>query len=249
MSLVSAGEINCGDPNRFAITRWSVVLSAGDGLSPDGSQAREKLCRIYWPPLYNYVRRQGYSPEDAQDLTQSFFAKCLEKGFFARANPEKGRFRSFLLTALRQFLLDQRDRERTIKRGGGVPLISLDQTAAEERFFAVTQADVPSEQLFDRRWATSILSSARERLRHECSASGKASLYEQLHLLGESSDAPLSCAEMAARVGMTNSALKTAVSRLRQRYGQLVRDEIAQTVTDPAEVDSEIRYLLTVIGA
>jgi len=249
MSLLTEPGPNGLDQNRFAMTHWSVVLSAGDPRSPDASQAREKLCRIYWPPLYNFIRRHGYNPEDAQDLTQAFFAKSLEKDFFARANPEKGRFRSFLLTALRQFLLDERDRARTAKRGGGVPLISLDQTAFEEKFLAATDPSLAGDQLFDRRWAAAILESARSLLREECAASGKAALINQLDLISERRDKTATYADLAARDGVTVSAVKSAVSRLRQRYGELVREEIAQTVTDPADVESEIRYLLTVIGA
>jgi DNA-directed RNA polymerase specialized sigma24 family protein len=249
MSLLTEPGTEGAEQHRFAVTHWSVVLSAGDPQSPGATQAREKLCRVYWPPLYNFVRRQGYNSEDAQDLTQAFFAKSFEKDFFGRANPEKGRFRSFLLTALHQFVLDQRERARTAKRGGGAPLISLDQTAVEEKFLASTGADVPGDQLFDRRWAMAILDAARARLREECIAFGKARLFEQLDLPGKSRDKAMTYADLAARDGQTVSAVKSAVSRLRQRYGELVREEIAQTVADPADVDSEIRYLLTVIGS
>src|SRR5262249_28469295 len=146
------------------------------------SAALEKLCRTYWPPLYSYVRRQGYSPEDSQDLTQAFFAKLLAKNFWARADPQKGRFRSFLLTALRQFLTDQRDRARTAKRGGGVLPISFDEYAGQERFLEGLGHNLTSQQHFDRQWASTVLEQARARLRQECIASGKSELYDRVNL-------------------------------------------------------------------
>src|SRR4051812_42820568 len=148
------------NPQWFATTHWSVVLSAGELNSVKGSQALEKLCRAYWPPIYSYVRRMGYRTEDAQDLTQAFFAKLLEKNFWARANPEKGRFRSFLLVVLRQFLADERDRARTAKRGGGAPLISLDEGIVEGEFLKADQ-NLSGEQQFDGQWASTVLNQAR----------------------------------------------------------------------------------------
>lgn len=224
-------------------------MSTGQPDSTRAAEAREKLCRSYWPPLYSYVRRQGHAPEDAKDLTQAFFAKLLEKDFWARADPQKGRFRSFLLTALRQFLLDHRDYVRTAKRGGGVPLISLDESAVEEKFLAAQNPDVSSERHFDRRWANAVLDAARARLRDECVASGKTSLYDRVNLLGEAHDRPVTYADIAAELGVSVSAIKSAVSRMRQRYGELVREEVAQTVPNPADIDAEIGYLLTVVSS
>jgi RNA polymerase sigma-70 factor (ECF subfamily) len=235
------------DRQWFATTHWSVVLSSGRSDSSRASEALEKLCRTYWPPLYSYVRRQGYGPEDAQDLTQAFFAKLLEKNFWVRADPQKGRFRSFLLTALRQFLADQRDRARTAKRGGGVPLISIDEQTGEGQFLAGLDHNLTGEQQFDRQWASTILEHARARLHQECVASGKSALYDRVNLLGEGEkSAPY--ADIARELGMSVSAIKSAVLRLRERYGELVREEVAHTVSSPAEVNAEIGYLLSVIA-
>jgi RNA polymerase sigma-70 factor (ECF subfamily) len=233
----------------FATTHWSVVLSTAQSNASQASEALEKLCRTYWPPLYSYVRRQGYGPEDAQDLTQAFFAKLLEKNFWARADPQKGRFRSFLLTALRQFLADERDRARAAKRGGGAALISFDEQVGEEHFLEGLDHKLSPEQQFDKQWASTVLKQARARLRQECIASGKSDLYDRINLLGDQDERPDTYADIAQQLGMSVSAIKSAVSRLRARYGELVREEVANTVSSPAEVDAEIRHLLSVIGA
>jgi len=232
----------------FATTHWSVVLRAGDAQALHASQALEKLCRTYWPPLYSYVRHQGFRPEDAQDLTQAFFAKLLEKNFWARANPEKGRFRSFLLTALRHFVNDERDRARTAKRGGGVSFIPFDEGTGEEHFFKGLNPNLNSEQQYDRQWAATVLEQARAKLRQECIASGKSELYDRVNLLSDQPEKADSYADVARQLGMSVSAIKSAVSRLRARYGALVREEVAHTVFSPAELDAEIAYLLSVVG-
>ncbi len=235
-------------PEWFATTHWSVVLSAGKKNLSQASEALEKLCRTYWPPLYSYVRRQGHGAEDAQDLTQAFFAKLLEKNFWARADRKKGQFRNFLLTALRQFLSDERDRARAAKRGGGVPLISIDEEAVEEKFLEGLDQNLSGEQQFDRQWARAVLDQARARLRKECVDSGKSAFYERVNLLGDKEEGAATYSKIAEDVGMSVSALKSAVSRLRERYAELVREEVAQTVSSTAEVDAEIGYLLSVIG-
>ena len=237
------------DHQWFATTHWSVVLSTVQSDSAQASEAIEKLCRAYWPPLYSFVRRQGSGPEDAKDLTQAFFVKLLEKNFWARADPQKGRFRSFLLKALSQFLADQRDRARTAKRGGGVPLISLDEHTGEEGFLAGLDQNLSAEQQFDRQWAATVLEQARSRLREECAASGKSGLYDRVSLLGGKNEGAASYAVVAQELGMSVTAIKSAVSRLRERYGELVREEVAHTVSSPAEIDAEVRHLLSVIGA
>ena len=236
-------------PQWFATTHWSVVLSAAEKDSLQASAALEKLCRTYWPPLYTYIRRQGHRQEDAQDLTQAFFAKLLEKNFWARADPQKGRFRSFLLTALRHFLADERDRARTAKRGGGAPLISFDDTAVEEKFLKGSDEQLNGEHQFDRQWARAVLDQARARLRQECVASGKSELYDRVNLLGGKQERSVTYVDIAAELGMSVSGVKSAVSRLRERYAELVREEVAQTVSSPTDVDAEIGYLLSVIGA
>ena len=244
------GQSNTGATSErhwFATTHWSVVLSAGNIQASQASEALEKLCRTYWPPLYNYVRHQGYGPEDAQDLTQAFFAKLLEKNFWARADPQKGRFRSFLLTALRHFVNDERDRARTAKRGGGVSFISFDEGSGEGPSFKL-DSNLSSEQQFDRQWAATVLEQARAKLREECIASGKSELYERVNLLSDQPEKAATYADVARQLGMSVSAIKSAVSRLRARYGALVREEVANTVFSPAELDAEIAYLLSVVG-
>src|SRR5436190_11576899 len=184
-------------PQWFATTHWSVVLSAAEKDSLQASAALEKLCRTYWPPLYTYIRRQGHRQEDAQDLTQAFFAKLLEKNFWARADPQKGRFRSFLLTALRHFLADERDRARTAKRGGGVALLSLDEQLGGEHVLEGLDQSLSSEQQFDRQWASAVLEQARAKLRQECIASGKSGLYDRVNLLDDKPEKSLAYAEVA----------------------------------------------------
>jgi RNA polymerase sigma factor (sigma-70 family) len=244
-----SGSSATSDHQWFATTHWSVVLSTAQSNSTQASEAIEKLCRAYWPPLYSYVRRQGSGPEDAKDLTQAFFAKLLEKNFWARADPEKGRFRSFLLKALSQFLADQRDRARTAKRGGGVPLISLDEHSGEERFLEGLDQNLSGEQQFDRQWAATVLEHARTKLRQECIASGKSGLYDRISLVGGPNESAVPHMVIAQELGMSVSAVKSAVSRLRKRYGELVRQEVAHTVSSPSEIAAEIRHLLSVIGA
>jgi RNA polymerase sigma-70 factor (ECF subfamily) len=243
----SAGSAT-SDRQWFATTHWSVVLSSGQINSSRASEALEKLCRTYWPPLYSYVRRQGFGLEEAQDLTQAFFAKLLEKNFWARADPQKGRFRSFLLTALRHFLADQRDRAQTAKRGGGVSLISFDERSGEECFLEGLDPHLSGEQQFDRQWASAVLGQARSRLHQECIASGKSGLYDRVSLVDDKNENSMPYAVVAQELGMSVGAVKSAVSRLRQRYGELVRQEVAHTVSSPAEIEAEIRHLLAVIG-
>lgn len=173
----------------------------------------------------------------------------LEKNFWARADPQKGRFRSFLLTALRQFLADQRDRARTTKRGGGISLISFDEQAGEGQFLERLDQNLTCEQQFDRQWASTVLEQARARLRHECIAAGKSALYDRLNLVGDEHERPVTYADIAPQLGMSVSAIKSAVLRLRRHYGELVRQEIAQTVSNPVELKAEIGHLLSVISA
>src|SRR5688572_16080539 len=218
-------------PRCFATTSWSKLIVPND--SPGASEALEKLCRTYWPPLYGYIRRLGHGPEEAEDLTQAFFAKLLQKNFWARADREKGRFRNFLLKALRNFLADERDRARTAKRGGGQSILSLDEHASEERYLEGLSQNVSAEQQFDRQWAATILEQARSKLRQECAASGKLGLYDRVSLIDGQNESAVSHAVIAQELGMTISAIKSAISRLRARYGELVRQEIAKTVSNP----------------
>jgi DNA-directed RNA polymerase specialized sigma24 family protein len=232
----------------FATTHWSVVLAAGRGESPRAAEALEQLCGTYWYPLYACVRRQGYGPDDAEDLTQEFFARLLASDYLARADPHSGKFRSFLLTGLKRFLCDQWDKAHRLKRGGGQRVISFDQQSAEERYRLEPTDQLTPERLFERSWAATLLERAAARLRDEYLAAGKAELFHQLTEFRLDVPEQRAYATVAAELGLGESALKSAIHRLRQRHLQLVRDEIAQTVAEPAEVDEEIRYLLGVIS-
>lgn len=232
----------------FATTHWSVVLAAGHGESSQAAEALERLCGTYWYPLYAYVRRQGNSPEDAQDVTQEFFARLLAKDYLARADPAEGKFRSFLLTGLKRLLWDEWDKSRRLKRGGGQKIISFDEKTAEDRYQLEPVDQVTPEVLFERSWTATLLERAATRLREEYRAAGRAELHEQLTEFQLDGAQERTYAEVAAQLGLSQSAVKSAIRRLRQRHLELVRAEIAQTVANPAEVDEEIRHLLGVIG-
>lgn len=232
----------------FATTHWSVVLAAGQSDDAQASAALEQLCRTYWYPLYAYVRRQGRSPEDAQDLTQDFFAHLLAKGFLRGAVPERGKFRSFLLTSLRHFLVDQHRRADAAKRGGGHRTLSLDAGQAEERFRLEPQHELTPEKRYEREWAMTLLDRAQSRLREEYSAAGKADLYERLRRFPLTEKSDRSFQQAASELAMTVSALKSVVHRLRARYRQLVREEVAHTVADPAELNEEARHLIAAVS-
>ena len=237
-----------GDANpTFSTTHWSVVLEAGRGDSPEAAQALERLCAAYWYPLYAYIRRQGHGPDDAQDLVQEFFARFLEKGYLRYADRNRGRFRSFLLTSLKNFLINDWLKENREKRGGRRQILSLDEVMAESRLAGEPATEQPPDALYDRRWAAVLLERAMARLREEFEKSGKRELFDRLKgfVWGEKSG--LSFAVMAEELGMTEGAVKVAVHRLRQRYGEVLRREIAQTVATPAEVDEELRYLVSII--
>jgi RNA polymerase sigma factor (sigma-70 family) len=231
----------------FATTHWSAVLAAGQNSDPQASLALEQLCRTYWYPLYLFVRRRGCGPEDAQDLTQAFFAHLLSKEFLRGVAPEKGRFRSFLLACLKNFLVDEWEKTRTEKRGGPT-LDVLDLHQAEQRYQVEPSAEATPEAFYDRRWAMDLLHHVLERLRAEVTADHKDSFFRHVQpcLLGE----PLSetYAQLGARLGISETAVKVSVHRLRLRYRELLRQEIAHTVSEPAEVESEMRYLCQVVS-
>ena len=234
-------------PGVFATTHWSVVLAAGQKDSPDTAAALERLCRSYWYPLYAYVRRRGSAPEDAQDLTQSFFARLLERDLLSLASPQRGRFRSFLLTTLQNFLADEHDRAVAHKRGAGQPLISLDALDGEARYALEPTDDVSPDKLFERRWATTVLEQAWTRLETEYTAEGKTDLFRELRRFNSAQENAPGYAEAAGNLGLPENTVKSLVHRMRRRYRALLRAEIAHTVADPAEIDEEIRYLLRVL--
>ncbi len=227
----------------FATTHWSVVLNAADSASPGAQEALEKLCRTFWYPLYAYVRRRGYEAHDAEDLTQSFFARLLEKDYVKRADRTRGKFRTFLLTSLQRFLADEWDRARRLKRGGGQPFISFDALTAEERYKLEPVDTFDADRLFDRRWATTLLDQALRQLEHEQSERNRGEHFQQLRPFLTGEGAGNSYEEAAQRLGMTVTAARMAVSRLRERYRELLRAEILQTVTDPLAAEEEFQSL------
>ena len=232
-------------PSQFPTTRWTLVVAAGDPQRKEARSALVFLCENYWYPLYAYLRRRGYPADQAQDLTQEFFIRLLEGRYLDRADPEKGRFRSFLLTSLKFFVADEEDRHRARKRGGGM-VVPLEFPSGEERYQREPAHDETPERIFERRWALSMLDRVVERLRNEFVHHGRAEHFERLKmfLLGQS-DAPY--AELAREMNTSEGALKVAIHRLRKRYRELFRQEIADTVADPAEVESELRYLAAVL--
>ncbi len=231
----------------FRTTHWSVVLSAGDSDSPLASQALAEFCRLYWYPLYAYVRRRGYDPATSKDLTQEFFAHVLEKRLLAELDPGRGKFRSWLLGVMNHFLAHEWAKARAQKRGGGQLLFSLDQQGAEERYRMEPVEHCTPETLFDRRWALALLEEAAARLRQEFERAGKGELYAGIKGFVSMSDAEVTYQQVAEQLHLTPSAVKSAVHRLRQRYQELVRSEIARTVGGSAEVDQELSDLLAAI--
>jgi RNA polymerase sigma-70 factor (ECF subfamily) len=234
---------------QFATTRWSLVLAAGQRSSPQSSAALATLCENYWYPLYAYVRRRGHGADEAQDFTQAFFARLLEKNDLAAADPGRGRFRSFLLTSLKHFLANEWDRNRAQKRGGCRSVLSIDFGTAEERYRAEPAHDLTPEKIFERRWALVLLENVLARLHDESAQAGKADSFDRLKgfLTGEQS--AVTYGQLAAELNMSEGALKVAVHRLRRRYRELLRAEIEETVADPQEIDQEIRDLFSALGS
>ncbi|HWX19840.1 MAG TPA: sigma-70 family RNA polymerase sigma factor [Candidatus Binatia bacterium] len=232
---------------QFNTTHWSVVLLAGQNESQQGAEALEKLCRTYWPPLYGFIRRQGYGPEDAQDLTQKFFALLLERKDFGAVDPRKGKFRTFLLTSLTHFLANERDWSKAAKRGGGQQIISLNALESEQRYGSEPSVNVSPDKLFDLRWATTVLEEALRKLQAEMTAGGKSRQFEQLklYLTDEPGEGDYTAA--GVQLAMSSQAVAVAVHRLRNRYRELVRTEVAQTVANPLETDEEMRHLHEVL--
>ncbi len=236
------------DRRRFATTRWSQVLAAGRPNAGESREALSRLCESYWYPLYAYVRRWGYDAEQAQDLTQEFFARLLEKRYLRAADPARGRFRSFLLASLKHFLANERDRAGAVKRGGRAAIVSLELENAEGRYSLEPPDQETPETIFERRWATTLLERTLSRLAREFESAGRKPLFDRLEgcLTGDGEAAPY--ARLAADLGMSEGAVKVAVHRLRKRFGALLREEIGETVATPAEVDDEIRELFRALG-
>jgi RNA polymerase sigma-70 factor (ECF subfamily) len=231
----------------FATTHWSVVAQSALTDVPEAKNALAKLCETYWPPIYSFIRRRGYSPADAQDLTQSFFAFFLRTKAYARTDPLHGKFRSFLLASVKNFLADNWDRDQALRRGGAYQFVPLDQETAETFYDPGSADDSSAECLFDVRWAKTLTSSALNALRQELEAEGKTQLFEKLKtfLIG-GSDLP-SYDEASTRTGLPAATVKTHVHRLRLRYREIVRREVARTVSTPHEIDGELHYLCRVL--
>lgn len=245
--MESSGEYR-GDPfGNFATTHWSLVLAAGNRESDNSDRALETLCHSYWPPLYSYARRRVHDRHEAQDLTQAFFERLLEKHYLADADPERGRFRAFLITAFKNFLSKEWDKAKTLKRGGGQKPISLDFESADSQICIEPASGLTAEQLYDKQWAITVMTRVMESLEAEFVAKGKADHFAGLRgfILGD--HAGTTYAQVASRLGMTEAAAKKAGSRLRRRYRERLREEICQTVSGPEEVEDEMRNLLAVL--
>jgi len=232
----------------FATTHWSVVLSAGHGTDMCAKEALERLCGTYWRPLYFFVRSSGYDEETAKDLTQAFFERLLEKDYVKDADAARGRFRTFLLAALKHFLANEWDRTKTVKRGGLCRFVPLETTIAETELQRGARRDLDPEQLFERRWAMALLDQVHQELAAEQVANGKTALFStlQVYLTGDKERPPYAAA--AAQLGLSVEAVRKAVERLRQRYGQLLRQAVAQTVSSAEETDVELRHLRVVLS-
>jgi DNA-directed RNA polymerase specialized sigma24 family protein len=231
----------------FATTHWTVVMQAGRADSPEAGRALAELCRAYWYPLYAHARRQGFDFHTAQDLTQSFFGKLLEKNYLQLADRRRGKFRWFLLTAFKCFLANEWDRVRAQKRGGGQTPISLDGLTAEQRYSLEPVDALSADQLYDRRWALDLLERVRTRLKQEYANSRKHARFEQFEQYLPGGEPSAIYSETARRAGLTDAAVRQEAHRMKKRFGELLRSEIAQTVAHPDEIDDEIRYLIDVV--
>ena len=245
--MSAPGDNSAHAPSDFRTTHWSVVLDAAHPDTSHRQTALTALCQTYWYPLYAFVRRQGRNPHEAEDLTQDFFARLIEKNGLASVRPENGRFRSFLLASLKNFLANDWDRNRAAKRGGKCTIISWDDQSGEQRYLREPVDHVTPEKLFDRSWALSLLESAMAELRKEYAAFGKASLFDAIHTYLEPGGSQ-TYAEMALQLKMTEGAVKMAVLRLREKFQHRLRSVVAQTVAHPSEVDAELQYLFACLG-
>ena len=235
-------------PHSFATTRWSVVLRAGTQTDSGGRRALSDLCQVYWPVVHAYVRRRGYDPENAKDLTQGFFAQLLEKNYLKHADPERGRFRSFLLSSVKNYLSNEWDRQQAQKRGGGSMTLSLDFESYEGKYNVEPADKADPAKLFERAWALTLLDRVLMRLQTEVSASTAKDYFHELkpYLTGENPDAPLK--EVAKRLGLTESTLKSRIHRMRRRFGELMREEVGDTLDDPRQIPDEISFLFKALN-
>lgn len=245
--MSAPGDNSAHAPSDFRTTHWSVVLDAAHPDTSHRQTALTALCQTYWYPLYAFVRRQGRNPHEAEDLTQDFFARLIEKNGLASVRPENGRFRSFLLASLKNFLANDWDRNRTAKRGGPHAIVSWEDQSAEERYLREPSHDATPEKLFEQSWALTVIESVLAQLRKEYTDAGKDQLFEAIHSYLEE-DGAQTYAEMAATLNMTEGAVKMAVLRLRENFRRRLRSAIAQTVGNAGEIDEELRHLFTCLG-
>jgi RNA polymerase sigma-70 factor (ECF subfamily) len=235
---------------RFASTHWSVVLAAARTASPEAQAALEKLCVVYWYPLYAYLRRRGHPPAEAEDLTQEFFAtRVVTKRIFLGAEPAAGRFRSWLLTSLQNLVKNEWEKQQAAKRGGTHPHLPLDFDSAEGRYLAEPAHDLTPEKLYDRTWALTVVELVVDRLREKYLAEDKAGQFDELKMFLPGEESTRSYAQVAARLGRSEDAVKMAVSRLRHEYGQLLRNEIERTLGSPGGAEEELRCLLAALSS
>jgi RNA polymerase sigma-70 factor (ECF subfamily) len=236
-------------PAHFPTTRWSLVLQAGGSQAPLAQESLAELCGSYWYPLYAYIRRRGYDPDEARDLTQDFFARALEKGLLAEADPSRGRFRSFLRTVCAHFLANRRDWDQARKRGGGRTILPIDSVDAEGRYARELANEVTPERIFDRSWALTLLGRVLDQLGREYDEAGKAAAFEALRGMLSGDSEVQSYTAVAIRLGTSEGAARVAALRLRRRYGELLRQEIAATLAEPDDVDDEIKALFSALDA
>lgn len=243
-----ASDPVAGSANWFVTTHWSVVLTAKQRDSSRAAAALEKLCRTYWRPLYAYVRHDGHDATEAQDLTQEFFARLLARDYLQHIRHQEGKFRSFLLSYLKNFLSEQRRKEGAQKRGGGCTFVSLDDAAGEDGYLFEPVDELTPDQVFERRWAQAIIQTALERLREEYTARDQAALFQLLQDYQPREPGGRSYAQLGDELGMTEAAVKSAVQRMRQRHRELLREEVGQTVTRPEEIEEELRHFRGVLS-
>jgi len=244
---IDAGGNAAAARARFAATPWTDVALAQEGVSAASRAALERLCQLYWYPVYAHIRQNGHSPHDAEDLTQEFFSLLIEKDYLGAADRRRGRFRSFLLVAVNRFLVNAYHRDHTLKRGGGQVILSIDQPAAERWLESETATGLSPDQSFDRRWAQTVLDHTLVRLRADYAGRGKAELFEVLREFAADETEHRDYTEAAARLGLTPGAVAVAVHRLRHRYRELLLAEIQSTVANPEHVEAELRHLVSAL--
>ena len=233
---------------RFHSTRWEDVLAARDPAEPGAREALAGLCRVYWYPLYAFVRRKGHTPEQAEDLTQGFLTDGLARNFLRGVDPARGRFRSFLLASFENYLKNQKDREKRFKRGGRITIVSIDAGEAEARYLREPAHVETAERLYDRRWALTVIDRALDRLERKMTRQGKGPLFDRLKTALLGVEGAVAYAKVAAELGMTEGAVKVAAHRMRDRLGALIREEIGSTVAEPPQLEDEIRVLFSALS-